>query len=497
MKRIQPVFYFVFIFFISLFVAFSSSDILPIEYSTIFDEHQYIDIAGNFKDHIDQQDFKPYYNSRSLLPTLAYYILDFANLDHSSQNIRNVFLVFNFCSIILAIFIYFKISIVKKYSAGVTALGFCFLFVNFFILKFSTYYPVLMDVFGFTSGLLLYYFHLIKNKFLFYFTLMLSLFIFPTTVLFVFALIITSFFVFNKRGWKMEKNIKYYTLLIFVPVILVLMGFSAFLIFNDNLPNNATQSAPHLIPATLIVLLLFIYYCIRQLLPLFDGLNWNRKFYLQAALYIPIALYLVYFFLTKYMSLHFDGANTLSAQGFLYNLLSQFLSFPLKFLVSHFIYYGLIVCFIVYFRKKFFETARQTDLFVKLVVLFFVILSFGTETRQFLQLFPFIVFVLLDGLKKFEWNTKFLLIVFLFQLVWSRFWYSINVSNGFLSQDGDCFLRFPAQRYFQFQGPWMSTSNAIIYGVLLMFVYICVSLAIKKLKSENSVPSSEGKKRSN
>lgn len=481
MRKVQPVLYYIAIFMLSLLFVFSSGDILPAEYSSIFDEHKYVEIATDLQSHMLQQDFTPYYNSRFLMPAVTYLLIDVLNLEHNLQNIRNVFLIFNFGSILISIFVYFKIIELKKYSTSITIIGFSFLFVNFFIMKFSSYYPVLMDIFGFTSGLLLYYFHIAKRKILFYISVMLSMFVFPTTILFVFALILASLFVFNKEGWKIEKHLKSYTLVILIPLILILIGFSGLMLFRDNFSHTSTQSSPILIPVTLILLFVFIYYCIQFTIPLFEDLNWNRKFYLQSGLYIPILIYLFYHFISKYLSLNFDGTNTLNVQGFIYNLFSQYISFPFKFLISHFIYFGLFVFFIIYFRKRFFAVVRKTDLFQKIILVIFLVLSFGTETRQFLQLFPFVVFLLLDSLTKIKWNRYFLIVVFIFQLIWSRFWYSINVQNGFL---GDLFtdysfLNYPAQRYFQFQGPWISTENSLIYGVILVIVSVLLYLTMK------------------
>ncbi len=169
----------------------------------------------------------------------------------------------------------------------------------------------------------------------------------------------------------------------------------------------------------------------------------------------------------------------------------QAFSFPLKFLITHFIYYGLFVVFIIYYRKLFFSyAAKNSDSFLKTItILFSVFFILGTETRQFLQFFPFIVFIFLDSLKKVDFSRYQLAGIFVFQLIWSRFWYKINVPEGFLDKalSERNFFGFPAQKYFQFQGPWLSTNNSMIYGVIFILTFITVSLILKKNSFNNKV----------
>ncbi|CAA7390050.1 hypothetical protein CHRY9393_02348 [Chryseobacterium fistulae] len=102
------------------------------------------------------------------------------------------------------------------------------------------------------------------------------------------------------------------------------------------------------------------------------------------------------------------------------------------------------------------NTIPNLDLFQKIiftiVIIFFIL---GTETSQFLQLFLFILFIFLYSLKKHKFSANLVFGIFIFPLIWSRFWYTIHIREPFLlyALKDNNLSDFLAQRYFQFQGP--------------------------------------------
>lgn len=487
LSNIKPINYLLGVFIVVLFYSFLCNEILPIEYVSLFDEKSYIDIVQNFSSHLSEQNFVAYYNSRILIPSFAHYVLSILNLETHIETIRNVFLYFNLASIFLALYYCYKIAKFKKYENGTIALGLCFLFTNFFILKFSNFYPVLMDVFGFTSGIIIYYYYLIKKKTLLFITLLLSLFLFPTTVFIILSLSLSTLVVFNEKGINFKKHLKSYRFLFTAIVLLTLVAY-AYLLIQQN-SQRSTQFEPQIVPLTIILLSIFIFYLLKHILFLFNKISFNVKFYKSTFFFIPLLLLIVSTLISKGLSLHYTGPPMLTPLTFISNLLYQAISFPLKFLISHFIYYGAFVIILLLFSKQFFVHVSKSPPFEKIVILLFILLSIGTETRQFIQLFPFVVFLFLDSINKYKLNSKFIVTVFLFQLIWSRFWYSINTPEGFLSNaiPGNNFMEFPAQRYFQFQGPWLSTNNSIIYGCIFSITYLVTWTLVKKMNKRKMI----------
>ncbi len=492
LKKIPSAYYIIGVFLLCLAYAFLSNDRLPFKYVDIFDEKSYIGIVKNFSKSFSEQSFNPYYVSRLLMPGIAHFIHRLFGITFTLQTIQGLFILLNVLAIFISLFFYYKIVRIKGYSNNITILGFCFLFVNFFVLKLSNYYPILMDLFGFTSGIMLYYYYTINSRIAFLIMLMVSMFIFPTTFLIAISLMASSVISFNEKGLAIGKNLNKYLYPTFALCSLFEI-FYLYLIYKQFLvaanKDYTVQSALFLIPVTFILLNLFIFFTIRYILKLLDGFNITRKGFVSPYFIFSLVTLIVFFTVSKFLTVNFKDVKPLSSGEFLFNLMFQAFSFPLKFLITHFIYYGLFVVFIIYYRKAFFSyAAKNADSFMKIIIILFsVFFILGTETRQFLQFFPFIVFILLDGIKKVDFSKYQLIGIFTFQLIWSRFWYTINVPEGFLDKAllKKNFFEFPSQRYFQFQGPWLSTKNSLIYGVIFIIIFITVALILKKNSFNN------------
>lgn len=487
LKKLPSAYYIIGVFLLCLAYAFLSNDRLPFKYVDIFDEKSYIEIVKNFSTHFFEQSFNPYYVSRLLMPGIAHFIHRLFGITFTLDAIQSIFTILNGLTIFITLYFYYKIVQFKGYNKNITILGFCFLFVNFFILKLSNYYPILMDLFGFTSGIILYYYYIIKNRTAFLAILIVSMFVFPTTFLIAVSLIASSLISFDEKGLAIEKNFNKYL----YPAFALCLLFEGFYLYSNYQlfvalahKDYTVQSALFLIPVTFILVNSFIFFTIRYILKLLDGFNINRKGFVSPYFIFSLITLITFFAASKFLTVNFRDMKTLSSGEFLFNLMFQAFSFPLKFLITHFIYYGLFVVLIIYYRNTFFSyVAKNVDLFLKIIIILFsIFFILGTETRQFLQFYPFVVFMFLDSIKKVDFSKYQLIGIFTFQLIWSRFWYTINVPEGFLDKalPAKNFFGFPAQRYFQFQGPWLSTNNSLIYGVIFIITFITVSQILKK-----------------
>ena len=477
------------LFFVCFCYSLFSGDKLPIVYSEIFDAKNYIDIVQNFSRHIYNQDFISYYNSRILIPLFAGTVLKLLKISSSIENIEVLFLVLNILSLIIGIIFYFKIAKFLKFENTITILGFSLLFVNFFSMKLSLYYPILMDVFGFSSGLVLFYYYLAKKQVLFYCTLLLSMFIFPTTIIIALCLLASSFIKFdNNKGVQILPSLNLYTAIITAALTLTIVYFSYFVLYTNDFTTvpPTIQFSKTLLPISIILFIIFMYFLLKNILKIMHGFSINIKKSNLSQILLSLIIILTFLLASKFLSLNFKGQSPLDSVKFITNLLVQYLSFPLKFLISHFIYFGFFIIFILYFRKSVFNVVKNTNPFFKLVFIASILLMLGTESRQFIQFYPFVTLLLLISIKEFKFSKALIFSIFAIQLVISRFWYTINNEGGFLGKMGSNidFQEFPAQRYFQFQGPWLSTSNSLYYALILILTYYSFVLIVKKSNFE-------------
>ncbi|CAA7194359.1 hypothetical protein [Chryseobacterium potabilaquae] len=492
LNKIQPIYYILGVFLLCLTLTFLGNDRFPFKYAKDFDEKSYLEIIRYLPDLFHHKSFDSYYISRLLVPGIAHYIIRFLQLDYSNETIQNIFLGLNFLSILLGCYYYFKIIKIKNYSSNLIAIGFCFLFVNFFVMKFSSFYSILMDMFGFTSGIILYYYYLTKKKILFYSLLLICMFIFPTTILIVLGVMLSDIITFDEKGLNINKNFNkwLWSILSFALLFLVSICYIRYdFITTKANADFANQMSQNFIPLTILTFIIFLYFAVKQLLQIANNVSVRYKGFISPTFYSSIGILLFYLSVSKYLSVNFQGTKAFSSTSFIANLLYQILSFPLKFMITHFIYYGLFVVFILFFHKVLFLYAKNNlDSFQKIIFTLFIIFSIlGTETRQFLQLFPFVLFIFLDSLKNYKFSANLVLGIFIFQLIWSRFWYIIDLPEGFLFyalKDKDI-SDFPAQRYFQFQGPWLSETNSIWYGAIFIIIYLITYTILKKSQQTN------------
>jgi hypothetical protein len=79
---------------------------------------------------------------------------------------------------------------------------------------------------------------------------------------------------------------------------------------------------------------------------------------------------------------------------------------------------------------------------------------------------PFIVLFLCKTIDKLKLPLSFYLLIFLYALVLSKFWYRIQVPYF-----TEKYLNFPEQRYFMSQGPWMSDAMYVLQGTVVLVGY--------------------------
>jgi 4-amino-4-deoxy-L-arabinose transferase-like glycosyltransferase len=106
-------------------------------------------------------------------------------------------------------------------------------------------------------------------------------------------------------------------------------------------------------------------------------------------------------------------------------------------------------------------------------------MSLGSESRQLINFYPLFVILVLMALEKMKELKPITVIAFaISSLILSRFWYTI-ATEGDISKN---LLQYPAQRYFQFFGPWMSND---VYFMNLLIVIVAVVAFVIMQKTGN------------
>ena len=95
-------------------------------------------------------------------------------------------------------------------------------------------------------------------------------------------------------------------------------------------------------------------------------------------------------------------------------------------------------------------------------------MSLGSESRQLINFYPLFGVLALVALQSKQMLKPWVLVVLgLSSLILSRFWYTINGAGDI----GKNLLQFPAQRYFQVFGPWMSNETFMTNFVICIMAF--------------------------
>ena len=226
-----------------------------------------------------------------------------------------------------------------------------------------------------------------------------------------------------------------------------------------------------------VLLALGYMYQIGAFLPDFsnfkDALSKVKWIYL-----VPIVLIILFI---KYMTATYTSPNPENIGGgrYLINIVKQAVANPGVFLVSHIIYFGWLPLMLIFAGKEMVNAIRSLGYGVAILLAGVGFMSLGSESRQLINFYPVFVVAALLALQKKQALKPWVLALFgVSSLILSRFWYSIT-GYGDL---GVNLTEWPAQRYFQVFGPWMSNST---YAMNLFICLIAVSVILILQKTGN------------
>jgi hypothetical protein len=449
---------------------------IPLNNGLGWDGRGFYEIAVNGIDKISNLDIK-WYKVLRIFPFIFYDIGNYLGLPKDFKSVIWFFKTFNFIFILLSVRHYYKTAEFFKLNQKMQDVGFILLFFTFPILKFAGYYPLLNDHFSFYLSLAGLHF-LFTEKWLKYISILfLSLFTFPSLF---FGFLLITFFKSQGRislGFMKKYLLSINYIIYGVVVLICIILYYYWSSHPDILLNSITPINRQLLPVSVIILAFYLIYIVRQLffaLPnivqkKFD-INLNTVFLVIAGLSIMKIVKII--FLPMY------DTGILSPHVFSYMAIVM----PLKHLVSHFFYYGVVFVLILYFLKDIVIVSIEFNLGYFLFFAFFMIISLNTESRILINYIPFFMFPLLKHVNnKIDISKIGIPSLLFFQIVVSRFWLPINIDKTLVKalSKPDLFDKYPAQCYFINHGPW--TSHTVFY-LQLMCVSVLLCIILFKLK---------------
>jgi hypothetical protein len=429
--------------------------------SLTWDGEKYIDYTLHFPQVAFGQTLNVYYFQRIFPSGLIYYSLKLLGLPLTTHAVFYAFLALNILLIFISFGIWLLVCKQLALSNRGKLLGFTGLFINFAIMKMAFYYPVLTDIMAFTLGLSLLYFYLKRSS-----TGLLSMgligaFTLPTLfysslILFIFPIqyrndVSSNNYDLGKRWIALSMAFS------FLLLIIVFVFYRQVPLLNPSPPVVLFISiAAVLVYLYLSASYLFSFELYKQCIQNFKA--WGK---VLLAVSIFIGIYMTIFWGAS------DEPSPLNYKGFLANIVITSIANPFAFLVAHVVYVGPAVLLLIYYNKSFINLITRYGLGLHGLVAGYVLLSVNSETRLFINIWPFFIAFLCKTLENRKLPVSFYFWFFLVSLALSKFWYGIEVAS--FSKN---YLKFPEQKYFMSIGPWMSDAMYGLQGSIILLLFL-------------------------
>ncbi|MCC7150348.1 MAG: hypothetical protein IT216_14095 [Saprospiraceae bacterium] len=427
-----------------------------------WDGRLYASYTAHLDRSLEEKAINSYRFQRVLMSVVINKVMKAMDIPFTVPNIVAGFRLFNLLLLMLGLLYYYLISRRLKLSAELEFLGLAALFWCYPVLKMPFFNPIITDAAAFTMGLMVTYHFLCNHRIVNVLLILAGSFIFPTFILFGLLLLFPAEeFKANTSPKRAERFVL--PALFLIAFVVVYFGYQSQ--FADTY-SNINPTNRKLLPVSFLLALGYMY-LIGTYLPDFsnfrDALSKVKWIYL-----VPIVLIILFI---KYMTATYTSPNPENIGGARYfiNIVKQSVANPGVFLVSHIIYFGWLPLMLVFAGKEMVNAIRSLGYGVAILFAGVGFMSLGSESRQLINFYPLFVVAALLALQKKQALKPWVLALFgVSSLVLSRFWYSIT-GYGDL---GVNLTEWPAQRYFQVFGPWMSNST------YAMNLFICLIAAV-------------------
>ncbi|MCF8236880.1 MAG: hypothetical protein K9I85_01880 [Saprospiraceae bacterium] len=442
------------------------SDIIPVNDGFGWDGNMYGMYTQYLPEAIEQGAINEFRMQRMLVPASLYHLMAWAGLERTHEEVIQAFRISNLLFILLGVIAFLLLARSRKWFGETVMLGAAAVFFNMPIMKMSLFYPVLADIPSMTIGLWAVLCWQKGWRIGLLVVILIGAFAGPT--MWVYGLLLLS----DTKG-SVVKSLTpgsfYWSLVI--PALFIVAWVWVWQtspgVFTD--PPSGSQSVRfNLLPFSFLIVLGYLIW-VGQPLRYISGLKSQFR-QIQWLWLIPFALIigLVQWVIQRYAGPE-QVPQTLLSYGQL--LLQQSVTYPAGFLVGHFAYFpGLVILGILASPYLMHNVPRYGPGAI-LMTLIVLLMALGSETRQLMQVLPWLIFLIIDSVDRHLRFSPWLLGLIIVCLWCLAPWWVDLAEPG--SLDG-AFLSDPAQSFFRYQGPWMNQASwwrtlITLVGILLTF----------------------------
>ena len=468
-----------------------NGEIVSINEGAGWDGSGYREVIVDFENKYFSGEYSTYHSHRVLPFMITHYAMKAFDIPFTNDNINKVSSVQNIILLVILFTLFFSISNIQKWKVQTEIIAFCFTFLNYHVSKFLGYVPIFTDMSALVlSYAVVYVFLKYKNTTTWPYVLLCLLGFMTWPVVSMVAFILYAFptskvEITEGNDWFNGIIRTAYTIVF--PLLFVAYVAYRFRVKHVDSLLDVFYIRPaineYMIIPAVIACMAFYWVATKYI-----SVNWKtvwKEISVRRVLLSGIVFVVIY----KLTEIFGKGNSLLSSemvsnQFSVLNELGSMGQFPMTdiliFVETPFIYLGLFMVFIIVFwRSICYEVTNRYGIGYFFVLLLALLFLADIETRKLTTFYPIMLVPLMDIINKVDikrWAVGLLVAV---QAVLSFFWFNINVpgiQEAFEVCTTEEYMKFPAQRYYMFQGPWQSHEvyfAAITVELLLIVCLLC------------------------
>jgi hypothetical protein len=443
--------------------AFLSPDKIRVDDGLGWDGRLYGSWVQHFRDFVIVDKPDAYYVSKILPAVVVHFALRLRGIPLSDQNVVRAFGVLNATLICLGSYVWLRIAKHLNLTEQAKTLGFIGLFLNYAVVKWPSYCPVLNDTAAWFGGLLLVLLYLTERRWMLALALPFLAFTWPALLAEGVLLLALPASACAGKAQRVPS----------IPWHALLAGFTAAVMTMGILvglgQGNAFVPPIAYLSATIFGVYLFI--ALGQLWrwdQLFDPDFWIRKFRVT----IPFAL--LAFIAVKFLVRMETGRPArYTVSTFLLQISETGTRYPGGFLVAHIVFFGPLLL-VAFFRWSDICIAiRKLGVGLTAAISFALVLSLDSESRHLINFLPLLVVPIACVVNCNPWPWGYVVLFGLLSLAFAKPW--LNIGDRL-------------ELHFLSQGPYMTVPD---YGYQLLALVLLSGITYWILRHYGGMPPSE------
>lgn len=430
--------------------------------------------------------FDAYYVQRIFPSFLVSSFFKLLSISSTEPNIYTAFRILNLVSIVITCYFFKQILILFKISLKNQLLAFTLLLLNFGVIKYPFYLPVMTDTLALLLSTVLLYCYLKNNVIGLIICTILLAFTWPMSyyqgiLLLALPFSLTPF----TPPLKWQKTIAYGISVLF---ILTLVIIYIFIEKTDTTVDYVLRIDRNLLPLSILGIVLIYFFFAKIFLnkTLFNfqlfvkKLNYKR---ILLSFSVFILVYIIIQFLNPDPVPKYSTAQTIRDPT-VYSLIR-----PLISIVADTSYFGAVVCLLLLFWNSFCKTVSQMGWGLVIAIgLNLFLFGIVPESRRLINLLPWVTIFLVKTLNKYSFSNSFYIVVGILSFIASKIWLTLNIYEGNVTAtfDENGCMGFPDQILWMNVGPWMSEQMYYVQGGVMLIIIIIIFFMLYKIEMDKS-----------